>query len=430
MGRLSGMVTIARHLPGQRRALFVPREELERRRDRAVRETVTNAARHVPHYRDLFRDEDIDPREIRGADDLARLPRLTREDVLRDPTRFRSDAREAREGVALRSSGTTGESLKLFHDRRSVLLNVAYSERERAVEAALVGKRLRYTRLYLSHSAVENVARVRGLAAQESFRPFRPRYRMEPFNRPREELVAVIERIRPDVLAGSGSVLEAFFRVTADRGALRHPPRVVIYAWDAMTAAGRELIEQTFGIPVLSRYSAMECLKIGFFCEERHGFHLHEDLCHVLASETGELLLSNLFNRGSVLLNYRIGDRGALSNEPCRCGRSARLLLDLDGRVDDVIELADGSIVGAIGVQGAVGSVPGVLRFQLVQRAPAAFDLELSTIESADFEPVAEQAVAALRPHLRGCEVRPVQRHEIPLPPNRKHRFIVRLPVE
>ena len=281
MSRLGGMLTIARHLPGQRRALFVSRDELEHRRDQAVRETVTYAARHVPHYRELFRDEGLDPREIRGADDLARLPRLTREDVLRDPARFRSDAREARDGVSLRSSGTTGESLRLFHDSRSVLLNVAYSERERAVEAALVGKRLRYTRLYLSHSAVENVARVRGLAAQESFRPFRPRYHMESFNRPREELVAVIERIRPDVLAGSGSVLEAFFRGTADRGALRHPPRVVIYAWDAMTTAGRELIEQTFGIPVLSRYSAMECLKIGFFCEQRRGFHLHEDLCHV-----------------------------------------------------------------------------------------------------------------------------------------------------
>ena len=169
-----------------------------------------------PHYRDLFRHEDIDPREIRGADDLARLPRLTREELLRDPARFRSDARDARDGVTLRSSGTTGESLRLFHDRRSVLLNVAYSERERAVEAAFVGKRLRYTRLYLSPDAVENVARVRGLAAQESFRPFRPRYRLEHFNRPRDELLRLIERIRPDVLAGSGSVLEAFFRVTAD----------------------------------------------------------------------------------------------------------------------------------------------------------------------------------------------------------------------
>ena len=243
-----------------------------------------------------------------------------------------------------------------------MLLNVAYSERERAVESALVGKRLRYTRLFLAPEAVENVRRVRGLAAEGSFRPFRPRYHVEPFQRPREELLAAIERIRPDVLMGSGSVLEVFFRLAAARGAPRHLPRVVLYGWDPMTAYGRELIEQTFGIPVLSRYSAMECLKIGFFCELRRGFHLHEDLCHVeargpdglpvAAGESGELVLSNLFNRGTVLLNYRLGDRGALSDAPCPCGRGTRVLVELDGRVDDAIALPDGGIVGAMGDLG------------------------------------------------------------------------------
>jgi phenylacetate-CoA ligase len=401
---------------------------------------VLYAARHVPHYRNLFRQEGIDPRDIRGAGDLSLLPPLPREEVLRDPALLRSDAPEARDGVTLQSSGTTGVSLSLFHDRRSVLLNVANSERERAVETALVGKRLRYTRLFLSPNTVENVNRIRGLAARESFRPFRPRYRQEHVNRPREELMGMIERIRPDVLAGSGSVLEALFRVAAEHGPPRHLPRVVVFAWDAMTVAGRRLIEDTFAIPVLSRYSAMECLKIGFFCELRRGFHLHEDLCHVRAvrsdgspaptGETGELLLSNLFNRGSVLLNYRIGDRGTLSDEPCSCGRSARLLVDLDGRVNEVIQLPDGSIVGAMDVSAVVGRVPGLLRFQVVQRARTSFDLELSTVEPAAYDVAARQAVAALRLLLPGCEVRAVHRDDIPLAPGRKHRFIVPLDVE
>lgn len=431
------MVTIARAVPGQRRALFVPRAELERRRDAAVRETVAYAARDVPHYRELFREEGIDPHDIRGADDLARLPTLSREAVLADPVRVRSDAPEAREGVVLRSSGTTGVTLRLFHDRRSVLLNVAYSERERAVETAFVGKRLRYTRLFLAPDAFENVRRVRGHVAEESFRPFRPRYVIEPFQRPRQELLRAIERIRPDVLMGSGSVLETFFRLAASRGAPGHLPRAVLYTWDPMTAAGRALIEDTFGIPVLSRYSAMECLKIGFFCELRRGFHLHEDLCHVdvrrpdgtqaAPGETGELILSNLFNRGTVLLNYRIGDRGVMSDEPCPCGRSTRLLADLDGRVDESVALPDGTIIGAIGVAAAVGAVPGLLRFRLVQRAPAAFDLELSVTEDVAFEQAAEQAVAALRAVLTSCEVRPVHRQDIALATGGKHRFLIPL---
>jgi phenylacetate-coenzyme A ligase PaaK-like adenylate-forming protein len=435
LAKAAGTVTILRAFPQQRRIPFLAREQTEELRDRRVRETVSHAVEHVPFYRDAFRRAGLDPREIRRADDLRRLPLISREDVLRDPTRFRSDARGARDGVTLRSSGTTGVSLRLFHDRRSVLLNVAYSERERAVESAFVGKRLRYTRLFLAPEAVENVRRVRGLAGEGSFRPFRPRYHVEPFQRPREELLAAIERIRPDVLMGSGSVLEVFFRLAAARGAPRHLPRVVLYGWDPMTAAGRELIEQTFAIPVLSRYSAMECLKIGYFCEQRHGFHLHEDLCHLEArfpdgdlaasGEAGELVLSNLFNRGTVLLNYRIGDRGVLSDESCPCGRSSRLLVELDGRVDDAVALPDGTILGAIGLSAAVGAVPGVLRFRLVQRSATEFDLELSVTEPAVFQQAAQQAVAALAPVLGSCAVRPVHRQDIALATGGKHRMLV-----
>jgi hypothetical protein len=55
------------------------------------------------------------------------------------------------------------------------------------------------------------------------------------------------------------------------------------------------------------------------------------------------------------------------------------------------------------------------------------FDLELSLLEDADFEPAAEQAVAALRSALRGCEIRPVHRQDIALATGGKHRLVVPL---
>jgi hypothetical protein len=153
--------------------------------------------------------------------------------------------------------------------------------------------------------------------------------------------------------------------------------------------------------PVMSRYSGMECLKIGFFCERRRGFHLHEDLCHVQASRGDgspappgrRASYSSPISSTAALCSSTTGSATAAH---CRTSpaRAAAARAYLDGRVDDVIELPDGSIVGAIGVSAAVGSVPGVLRFQLVRRASTAFDLELSTIESAAFQPVAEQALA------------------------------------
>ena len=166
-------------------------------RDRRVRDTVAYAAKHVPYYRDLFGQGGLDPREIQSADDLARLPVVSREEVRADSGRFRSDDSRAQGGLMLRSSGTTGLPLELYHDRNSVLLNVAYGERERAIEVAFAGKRFRYTRLYLGSDSQENVDRVRGFMASTSFRPLRPRYVRGSLAAAAERVYELIDAVRP-----------------------------------------------------------------------------------------------------------------------------------------------------------------------------------------------------------------------------------------
>jgi len=434
------MVTIARAVPGQQRALFRDREQLLEDRDRRVRETVAYAAAHVPYYRELFAREDIDPREIHTADDLARLPVVSREEVRADPGRFRSEAAGVRGGLTLQSSGTTGLPLELYHDRRSVLLNVAYGERERAVEVAFAGKRLRYTRLYLGSSFQENVDRVRGFMAETSFRPLRPRYvRGSLTGAPPERAYELIDRVRPDILLGCGSHMETFFRIAAERGGPKHRPKALLYTWDHLSPGGRRLIEETFGIPVISKYSAMESLKVGVVCEQRSGFHLHEDLCHLTIvdregkrvpdGQSGEIVLSNLVNRGSVLLNYRIGDLGRVSTSICSCGRSTRVLADLEGRTSEYVTLPDGSIVGPFIITNTLNAMQGVVRVQLVQVSPASFELRLVMVDRKAFDDGAAAAAEAVRQILEGYEVEPVYLEELPIVPG-KYRPIVLLPDE
>ena len=250
----------------------------------------------------------------------------------------------------LQSSGTTGRPLDLFHDRRTVLLNVAYGERERAIETAFVGKRARYTRLQLGSDLRENIDRVRGFMAETSFRPLRPRYVRGSLSQAPTAVDELIDTVRPDIILGAGSHLEAFFRAAAARGGPKHRAKALLYTWDHMSPGGRKLIEDTFGMPVISKYSAMECLKVGFTCEEREGFHLHEDLCQLTIvdrngkrlpdGEPGEIVLSNLVNRGSVLLNYRIGDLGRISTAACACGRTTQVLADLEGRTSEYVATA------------------------------------------------------------------------------------------
>jgi len=75
--------------------------------------------------------------------------------------------------------------------------------------------------------------------------------------------------------------LETFFRLLVTREPPRYLPKVVSYGSGGMSAEGRSLIKNHFGLAVLSNYSAVEALKLAFLCEESAGFHIHEDLCDV-----------------------------------------------------------------------------------------------------------------------------------------------------
>jgi phenylacetate-CoA ligase len=438
--RLRGTLTVLRTLPGQRRVPYLPAEEVARLRDARVRETVRYAAETVPYYRDLFAQEGIDPREIRSADDLAGLPVVDKRVLYADPHRFRSESPAGRSAVAFRTSGfSTGAPLDVFHDRRSLLANIAFSERERAVEAALVGKRVRYVGAELQYTPTAT-QQVQSFYKSASFRPLRPQMHQIPIETSVERVAARLNDLRPDVIRSYGTYLETFFRIVATRDIPLHRPKAIVYAGDRMTSEGRAFVENRFGVPVLSRYNAIEAFKIGFFCEARDGFHLHEDLCHVVVTapdgrpvspgESGQVVISNLVNRGTVLLNYRLGDLARAEVKQCSCGRTSGRLQELDGRITDVIRLASGDVVHQFALWGAVKLVEGVIRYQLVQHEPALFELRLMTVDRATYERVAEDVAARVRDILQGARVEVAHRELLELEQHGKFKPLVPMGTE
>ena len=428
--RARGTLTVLRHLPRQRRAHRRTPGELAARRDRRIRALVRYAAETVPRYRALA------PETIRGAADLERLPVLEKHSAQADPDGFRSRSPLGAHAVMLRTTGSTATPLTIYHDRRSLLANIAYSERERAVEWRFAGRRFGYP-VFEIRAPAGTVSHVLAYYADATYRPLRPRHRQLTVDTPPEEILAAVDHLRPAVIRSYGGFLELLFRVADASGGLRHRPAAVVYAGDTMSDGGRELIERRFGVPVLSAYNAVEAFKIAFTCEERAGFHLHEDLCHVwladgdgapvAAGERGEVVITNLVNRGTVLLNYRIGDVARMTAEPCRCGRTTRRLVDLDGRVDDIFELPGGTFVYPTQVWRVFRERPSFLRYQLVQLAPDRFELRFAGDGSEAAGAAVAEALPELRSVLCGSRVDAVPVAELPAGPGGKFRHLVPL---
>jgi phenylacetate-CoA ligase len=283
------------------------------------------------------------------------------------------------------------------------------------IESLFAGARLRYTRMSIS-DVTGTGNQTRGYYRQTMFAPFRPRRVSLSVASPLEQTIADVNRLRPDVVRSYGSFLELLFGTVRARGRELHRPRLVVYGGDVLTPAGRRLIEDDFGIPVVSRYNAVEAFKIGFVCEERRAFHLHDDLCPVrIVDEAGrtvpdgvhgEVVISNLVNRGTVLLNYRLGDVAAIVPGTCGCGRTTRLLSAITGRVSEWIELpGDGALFTPTMLWDALHGFPEIIRYQLVQHEPDRFELQLVAAGEHAFDRVASPAAAAVAALLRGGRV-------------------------
>jgi phenylacetate-CoA ligase len=404
--KIYGNAVVLRNLPGQRRVPYLSRERVRRLRDERVRSIVEYASRTVPYYRDLFRTNNIDPREIRSAELLAHLPLLTKEAVLEDPSRFVSTSPLGEGSVPFLTTGTTGTPLEVRHDLRSLLLNIAYGERQNAVVRNVLDGRAPFREAAIYYPGNVN-KRVWDIYSESTYVPFRRKRPLLSIFDPVEKLAGEINTLRPDVIKGYGTYLETFFRELSTRKIDVRLPRLVVYGADTMSGAGRRFMEEELGVKVLSTYQTVECFKIAFLCEERSGFHLHEDLCHVRIvdrsgnavrdGEAGTVVISNLVNRGTVLLNYRLGDVASLSDGACPCGRTSRLLKGLEGRAEDILFMPDGRFVHPNGVWGSIKGMSEVLQYQLVQRGSERFDFFLRTADPESYERVIGEVIGRLK---------------------------------
>ena len=97
-----------------------PREELEALQSGRLREVVARAYQKVPFYRQAFRQAGIEPRDVRGLEDLAHLP-FTRKIDFRDNYPFGLLAVPLEEVVRVHaSSGTTGKPTVVAYTAKDI----------------------------------------------------------------------------------------------------------------------------------------------------------------------------------------------------------------------------------------------------------------------------------------------------------------------
>lgn len=340
-----------------RKIPFLPFYEIEKEQERRFHDIVSYAYENVPYYRRTIKSLGLKPDNFKKIEDLHKLPIISKNDIQKNPNDFVSQS-QGKDSFWVKTSGSTGQPTNVLWSKNFLMVSIGINQRFRDAYASLVKSNRALRKAHLSYpgSGSETLAKYYSQAIWILKHTYYKNVRLFSIFDPPERNYILLKEYNPQIVAGHGSYIGLLFSYMAHNKLDFPNLNVISYSSDSLRDEDRSIIEERY-CQVFAHYNAMETSTIGFECEAHRGYHLSIDTCavdlinkdslHVSPGEEGEVVVSNLINKGTVLLNYRIGDIGVMRevNDVCECGRNLPMLKNLVGKSDAMIFLQDGTIL-------------------------------------------------------------------------------------
>jgi phenylacetate-CoA ligase len=319
------------------------REEMRRIQSERLVETVQRIYHSIPAYRHKMQEAGLTPNDIRGIDDLPRLPFTTKQD-LRDGYPFGMFTVPMSEIVRVHaSSGTTGKPTVVGYTRKDLntwsevvtrTLVMAGVHRNDIVQVAY-GYGL-FTGGLGMHYGTENLgATVIPISGGNT-----------------QKQIQLMQDLGSTVIACTPSYALHLAEVIKDMGLSGDDLklRIGIFGAEPWSENMRREIESKLKLRAIDIYGLSEVIGPGVSCECEYqcGMHVNEDhfvpeiidpetLQPVDPGERGELVFTTITKEGIPLIRYRTRDLTRLDYEKCSCGRTLVRMEKCTGRSDDML---------------------------------------------------------------------------------------------
>ena len=320
----------------------MPREQLRALQSERLVAQVKNVWDNVPYYRKKMEEKGLEPGDIRGIEDLPKLPFLSKAD-LRDAYPYGLLARPLSECVRIQStSGTTGRRVVAFYTQHDI--NLWEDCCARAITAA-GGTNEDVCQVCYGYGLFTGGPGLNGGSHKVGCLTLP----MSSGNTERQlqfmtDLGATILCCTPSYAAYlAESAIEAGL---VDKLRLK----AGIFGAEAWTEEMRHDIETKLGLKAFDIYGLTELSGPGvaFECSEQKGMHINEDhfIAEVIDPVTeevlpygskGELVFTSITKEAFPMIRYRTRDICVLNAEPCSCGRTHIRMSKPMGRSDDML---------------------------------------------------------------------------------------------
>ncbi len=318
------------------------RDEITNLQSARLVKTVDKVYHNVPFYRKKMQELGLEVGDIKGIEDLEKLPFTTKDD-LRDNYPFGLFAVPQSEIVRIHaSSGTTGKATVVGYTRKDLevwsecvarALTMAGITRNDIIQVAY-GYGL-FTGGLGAHAGAEKLGAV-----------------VVPMSTGNtQKLTTMMKDFGASAIACTPSYLMHIAEVLEEAGDIPNIKlKAAVCGAEPWTENMRKQIEEKLHISAHDIYGLSEIMGPGVACDCKYhtGLHVYEDhflpeiisaetLKGIPAGETGELVFTTLTKEGIPLLRYRTRDLTSIDYEPCQCGRTLARISRFKGRSDDML---------------------------------------------------------------------------------------------
>ena len=319
------------------------REEILSIQNEKIVKQVKHAYENVKYYRDLMDEKGVKPEDIKGVDDIKKLPFLSKAD-LREAYPYGLLGTDLKNCVRIQStSGTTGKRVVAFYTQHDIDL---WEECCARAIVAVGGSNEDVVQVCYGYGLFTGGAGIHG----GSHKVGSLTLPMSSGNTERQ--IQFMMDLGSTILCCTPSYAAYIGETLAERGYKPEDNKLKagIFGAEPWTEEMRHSIEKSLGITAYDIYGLTEISGPGvaFECEEQNGMHINEDhfYVEVIDPETGEVLpegskgelvFTSLDKEAFPLIRYRTRDICVLSREKCSCGRTHVKMTKPMGRSDDMM---------------------------------------------------------------------------------------------
>ena len=319
------------------------REQIKAWQDERLVKQVKHIWDNVPYYRQKMEAKGLTPDDIKGTEDLHKLPFVTKDD-LRECYPYGLLAKPLADCVRIQStSGTTGKRVVAFYTQHDIDLWEDCCARALTAVGATNEDVCQVSYgygLFTGGPGLNGGSHKVGCLTVPTSSGNTERQIMFI-----QDLNATILCCTPSYAAYLGESMKEM-GLTPDQ----IPLKAGIFGAEAWSEEMRHDIEKTLGIKAYDIYGLTELSGPGvsFECSAQSGMHINEDhfIAEIIDPDTeevlppgskGELVFTSITKEAFPLLRYRTKDICMLDYEPCPCGRTHVKMCKPMGRSDDML---------------------------------------------------------------------------------------------